>query len=76
MNDVRRVKLDKAVSLLETAFSIVDCALDEERSCLYNMPENLEYSERYEKMENAVDKLDDAAQGIQDVIDLLNEAAE
>ena len=76
MNDKRRSKIYRAVSILETAFSLIDNARSEEQDCLYNMPENLEYSDRYEKMENAVDKLDDAAQGIQDVIDLLNEAAE
>ncbi len=76
MNDKRRNKIYRAVSILETAFSLIDNARSEEQDCLYNMPENLEYSDRYEKMENAVDKLDDAAQGIQDVIDLLNEAAE
>lgn len=76
MNNTRRKNLKKAISYLGMAFSLVDDARGEEQDCLYNMPENLEYSERYEKMENAVDKLDDAAQGIQDVIDLLNEAAE
>jgi len=76
MNNDRRKSLRTAISYLDMAFSLVDDARSEEQDCLYNMPENLEYSERYEKMENAVDKLDDAAQGIQDVIDLLNEAAE
>lgn len=75
MNKKRRKRIREAVALLATAFSIVEHISDDERDCLDNMPENLEYSERYEKMENAVDKLDDAAQGIQDVIDLLNEAA-
>ena len=76
MNKNRRKRIKEAVALLTTAFSIVEHISDDERDCLDNMPENLEYSERYEKMESAVDKLDDAAQGIQDVIDLLNEAAE
>ena len=76
MNKNRRKRIKEAVALLTTAFSIVEHISDDEHDCLDNMPENLEYSERYEKMENAVDKLDDAAQGIQDVIDLLNEAAE
>lgn len=62
--------------MLETALNIVEIARDEEQDCLDNMPENLEYSDRYEKMENAVDKLEDAISSIEEARDALEEAAE
>ncbi len=76
MNKDKRTRIAQAVSLLETAFNIVESVRDDEQDCLDNMPENLEYSERYEKMENAVDKLDDAISSIEEAKDALGEAAE
>ena len=76
MNKKRRDNIARAVSLLEAALSIVDTARAQEQDCLYNMPENLEYSERYEKMENAVEKLEDAISSIEEAKDALEEAAE
>lgn len=76
MNKQRREKINKAVSLLEAAFQIVEMVRDEEQDCLDNIPENLEYSNQYEKMENAVDKLDDAVSSIEDAKEALDEAAE
>ena len=75
MNKYRREEIAKAVSLLETAFILIESIRDEEQGALDNMPENLEYSERYEKMENAVDKLDDAISSIEEAKDALGEAA-
>ena len=76
MNKKRRENIAKAVAILTTAFQIVESIRDEEQDCIDNMPENLEYSERYEKMENAVDKLDDAMSSIEEAKDALEEAAE
>lgn len=76
MNDKKRSKIAKAVSLLEAALSIVEVVRDEEQDCFNNMPENLESSYRYEKMENAVDRLDDAVSSIEEARDALEEAAE
>ena len=59
MNNKRRELLKGAVGLLEKASGIVSMALDEEQDCLDNMPENLSDSERYKKMESAIDLLDD-----------------
>ena len=75
MNDKRRKKLSGADSHLEAALLIASAVLDEETDCLNNMPENLEGSERYEKIEDAVSKLEDLVQGIEDLKDLLYEAS-
>lgn len=75
INAKRRKILREASSLLETASVLVASALDEEEDALDNMPENLQGSERYEKMEVAVDLLNDASEGIDAVIEKINEAA-
>ena len=38
---------------------MVSYVLDEERDSLYNMPENLQASEGYERMEESVDSLEE-----------------
>lgn len=50
-------------------------ALDGEEDALDNMPENLQGSERYEKIEAAVDLLNDASECIDAAIEKINEAA-
>ena len=60
MNDRRRKRLSEASALLSRASNIISDVLDEEQDCLDNMPENLQYSDRYESMEAAVDRLNDA----------------
>ncbi len=76
MNDRRRTVLRRAVSILETVLNIVECSYDDEKECLNNMPENLEGSDRYEKMENAVEQLEDAISSIEDARDALEEAVQ
>ncbi|MCI9516617.1 MAG: hypothetical protein HFI80_06195 [Lachnospiraceae bacterium] len=39
-------------------------ALDDEQDCLDNMPENLLYSEKCEKMEDAINKLEEAVEQV------------
>lgn len=74
MNNQRRNRLTDAISLLERASDIVEDVKSDEESALDNMPENLEGSERYEKMESAVESLDDAISSISDAIDSIGEA--
>ena len=50
MNYQRRKRLRVACSLLEEASSIVEDVRDEEQDSLDNMPENLQDSERAERM--------------------------
>ena len=74
MNNKRRELLKGAVGLLEKASGIVSMALDEEQDCLDNMPENLSDSERYQKMEAAIDLLDDVVGQIDNVQECILEA--
>ena len=74
MNNKRRQEIRKNIESLSVISNNIDIILDEESDCLDNMPENLEGSERYEAMENAVDSLSDAVDKIEEVIGCLNDA--
>ena len=76
MNKQRRALLQRAKSALETAEGLVDQALWEEQDCLSNMPENLESTERYEKMENAIELMEEALENIRGAAENLDSAAE
>ena len=54
MDRTRRQKLREAIDHLKSASVIVDTVCDAETDCMDNVPENLQYSDRYEKMEQAV----------------------
>lgn len=74
MNKKRRELLKRANLNLSAAADLVSRALDEEEDCLGNIPDSLTESERYEKMENAVDALSDAAENIETAIERISEA--
>lgn len=67
MNDKKRSVLKQAILLLGKVSDYVSQVEDDEQDALDNMPENLQSSERYEKIENAIDKLEEAINGIDEV---------
>lgn len=74
MNTGRRKKLTVAIDHLREASNIVDQIKDEEQDSLDNMPENLQESERYSNMEEAVDALDDALVSINEAFEHVEDA--
>lgn len=74
MNKTRRDLLRSAKPLLSQAASIIERAADQEIDCLDNMPENLQDSDRYEKMEKAVENLEAALEHIGNAQDCIDEA--
>ena len=76
MNNKKRQKLIKAMSLLREAAGYVDDVKDDEDYALNNIPESLQYSDRYEKMEKAVEALESASESIESAIDSIDEAKE
>ncbi len=64
MNNARRAKLREAMEKLSNAQSVVDMVCDQESDCLDNYPENLQSTEKYERMESAVDHLNDALENL------------
>lgn len=74
MNNKRREIIRSASRLIDEAREKVSVAYDEESDCLSNMPENLESSDRYIKMENAVDNLEEANDYLDDAMESLDKA--
>lgn len=74
MNKGGRASLKEATNLLDKAIGIIQFARDEEQECLDNLPENLQNSERYENMENAIDSLEDAIDKIDEAKENIEEA--
>lgn len=74
MNDKRRKALKDAQMYMERVSDIVSGVLDEEQDALDNMPENLQYSEKYERIEAAIDKLESALEQIDNAKDDIDEA--
>lgn len=60
MNAQKRSSLRQAQTYLAKALQIVADVRDDERDALDNTPVNLQNSERYTVMEQAVDELDEA----------------
>ena len=55
---------------------MISRALDEEQDCLDNMPENLQESDRYQKMESAIENLESAVDSIDEAKASLDAASE
>ena len=67
MNKARRRRLNEANILLLRTLNIIENIKDDEETTFYNMPENLQGSERGYNMENNVEVLEET-------IDYLNDA--
>lgn len=74
MNDNRRKNLKRALSMLESANQIISQAAEQEQDSLDNLPESLQSSERYEKMEDAVSLLESAIEDIDSASDKIRDA--
>ena len=66
MNEKRRGRLRDALKMLSNAASIVETVCDSEQDCMDNYTENLQGTEKFERMEDAVDSLSDALEKIDD----------
>ncbi len=74
MNTKRRGRLKDALNLLSSASDILTSVCDKEQDCLDNYPENLQGTDRYERMESAVDNLNDALEKLEDIKDCIASA--
>lgn len=74
MNKKRRALLESATEYLSRAANIIEMASEQESDCLDNMPENLQGSERYEKMESVISFLEDALEHTENAKDCISEA--
>lgn len=67
MNNSRRKRISKIADALNELY-------EEEQEAFENIPESLQGTERYEVAENAVDMLESASSGLEDVISFLGDA--
>lgn len=72
MNNTRRKKIQTAVSQIQSANAVLSAVLDEEQDAMDNMPENLQESDRYSAMEEAVDALEEAIDALDTAADSLS----
>lgn len=66
MNNERRDRLRVATRKLCDVQSIVEAVCDKEEGCLENYPENLQYTERFERTEAAAECLHDALEKLEE----------
>ena len=52
----------------------IECISEDEQEAFDNLPESLQYSERGDNMQEAIDNLDYALSSLEEVIDYLTEA--
>lgn len=72
MNNNQRKKLKEAQTHLGMALGIVSTIKDEEQDKLDNTPKNLQNSERYTIMENAIDELEEAVDNIKQATECID----
>ena len=76
MNKARRAVLNKIINALTELKDELESIKEDEQDAMDNLPESLQDSDRYSAMEEAVDNMDSAFDGIEDVIDYLESAME
>lgn len=76
MNKERRAEIARAIEDLRSVKADVESILMDEQSCLDSLPENLENSEMYSKMEDARDELDSAMDALMEAEECLDRARE
>ena len=75
MNNRKRDLLKETKIFLDKASELLSKVIEEEEDCLDNIPENLQSSEKYERMEEAIDKLESAIEYIDNAQENIDEAS-
>lgn len=73
MNKDRRKAIQELASRLEDIQAELEAIKEEEQESLDALPENLRYSERASTMEEALEQLDAACDGLTEATNALNE---
>ena len=74
MNAERRKRIRSVIETIQKCTDTVSIIFDEEEDAINNMPENLEGSDRYTAMEDAVTYLEDAGTALEEAIQNLESA--
>ena len=76
MNKTQRNQIEKWIDSLTEIKEGVESMIEEENEKYENMPENLQDSERSEKMYEGIENLESASSSLEEAIDSLIDAAE
>ena len=76
MNKLRRQQIADIISQLEELLSKIEDLQYEEQEYFDNMPESFQYGEKGTKAEAAIDEMQNAIDGINDIISNLESASE
>lgn len=76
MNKQKRKRIGEAVTLIEQAKDIIEEVSGDEEETFENLPESLQYGERGEAMQTAVDNMQTAVGSLEEAVNSLEEAAE
>lgn len=71
MNDKRRTKISEVKLVVSQALTTLENIKDDEEDALWNIPENLQTSDRYYEMEEHVNNLIEAIEKIEQGVDCL-----
>lgn len=74
MNNKRRAALRTALDAISRASIILDRVIDEESDSIDNIPENLQSTDKYDRMSEALDKLYLAADSLESASDGIESA--
>ena len=74
MNNQRRKELDNWMKKLDDLKEELDQIATDEQVSLYNLPENLQNSQRGDAIQDAADKLNDALGLFDDIVDYIEDA--
>lgn len=75
MNMTRRKRIKSVIQTIQTCVDVIDRIRDEEDDAVNNLPENLQDSERYSAMEDAVAYLEEAEASLEEAVENLESAA-
>lgn len=76
MNKDRRNRLQEVKESLDDVISQIEEIRDEEQEALDNMPDSFQQAERGDRMQTAIDTMDEAISAIGDVQQTIDEAAQ
>ena len=74
MNNSRRKRINESISLLEDAQQKLKFVLDEEQDALSSLPDDEEYDDMRDGMDNLISELDDTITSLEEALDTLNGA--
>ena len=76
MNNERRKLLADAIAKMEEAKTLIEIARDEEQDAFDNMPEGIQTGERGQKMESAIEAMEEVIDDIENTVESLQTASE